>query len=429
MPWTSLTLQVTTPLFNGGADQATGQTTGQDADRDAGETAGRDAVRVASIRGAMRFWFRALAGCAVGPHLDLLTALEHRVFGSTDAASPLVLRIPTQPGVRETSRQHDFLLRRDAARWIVYLLGQGHGDLRTLKLNRPYVAPGETFTLDVRFRHHRGTGEDEATAVEALALTALWLTCTYGGVGARTRRGFGGVRIGGVEGALPEGWTADALRTPSLGFYESITCLDPATPLAASRTHLGTLLAPDQRDRVTWDDWPHLPAYPVLSTTRTRAGLAADEFRSWEQVLAYAGEQLRHFRASRANTSADANYEPKIKTPEWEDVIHGNATRFPLGALGLPVVYKGNKTVDVRGGGGKPMRRASPLWLRPVGEGSSWRLLSFAFLGEFLPGPNAPTVTVDRKRLQVTAADVDHLTRQWITTLATGKSFLDHART
>jgi CRISPR/Cas system CMR-associated protein Cmr1 (group 7 of RAMP superfamily) len=47
MTWTTLTLQVTTPLFNGGADP----------DGSAGFRPEREAgVRVASIRGAMRFW-------------------------------------------------------------------------------------------------------------------------------------------------------------------------------------------------------------------------------------------------------------------------------------------------------------------------------------------------------------------------------------
>src|SRR5580692_7305259 len=89
--WVTLRLQVTTPLFNGGADPDSR------ADLRPEPEAG---VRVASLRGVMRYWFRALAGCGIGPDLRLLAELESRVFGSAEYPSPLVMRIPSQPEVR-----------------------------------------------------------------------------------------------------------------------------------------------------------------------------------------------------------------------------------------------------------------------------------------------------------------------------------------
>jgi CRISPR-associated protein Cmr1 len=79
------------------------------------------------------------------------------------------------------------------------------------------------------------------------------------------------------------------------------------------------------------------------------------------------------------------------------------------------------------------LRRASPLWLRAVGEGDRWRLLSFAFQGQFLPGPDAPDVNLwqngrHQKRLVVTDGDVQRLTEQWIKVLADDESFIDGHR-
>jgi len=71
MPWTTLTLRVSSPLFNGGADQAS----------DAG-------VRASSIRGAMRFWFRALAGCASVSDLDLLSTWSAAYSGAPKPRLP-----------------------------------------------------------------------------------------------------------------------------------------------------------------------------------------------------------------------------------------------------------------------------------------------------------------------------------------------------
>jgi len=73
-----VTLEAVTPLFLGGADPR-----------------GEPELRAASIRGALRFWLRALLGGVIGDKdLDALRKAESAVFGSTDTgASPVVVRI------------------------------------------------------------------------------------------------------------------------------------------------------------------------------------------------------------------------------------------------------------------------------------------------------------------------------------------------
>jgi CRISPR type III-B/RAMP module RAMP protein Cmr1 len=458
MPWSSVTLVTTTPVFNAGGDQ------------DNADDAG---VRVPSLRGAMRFWFRALAGTVTGPDLGLLAAVESRVFGNAGTPSPLALRITRQPGTR-VKQQADFLppsrvtgQRRSAheGRWIVYLLGQALGDLGDVKLRRPYVPAGEAIELRYKFTHPRGTDQAVADAVEYLATASLWLTCAFGGVGARVRRGFGGLRIEAASD-LPAPWTAAGHPTsPGLAFFEELTHLDAAELLPPAAGHLATLARDQGADaagsrgvgaagnqgadgvRSRGTDGARnrgaggaastgaRPAFPVLTRAWTTAGITAErtpEWGSWDRVLIHAGEQLRHFRASRAYPGA--GYHPPIKTPEWNDTIHRAGPDFPVGALGLPVVYKEGFAVKVHDHHQVELRRASPLWLRPVGEGKSWRLLSFALRAEFLSGSlsgpdRRPSVRVwehSRSKHPVTIADadVDRLTRQWIETLAVGGSFV-----
>jgi hypothetical protein len=414
MTWTTLTLQVTTPLFNGGNGSGAIEPDGT-------------GIRIPSLRGAMRFWFRALAGTVTGPDLALLARLEQQVFGGTDNASPVRLRIPRRPALTEPAGPHSFLPRPHASRrereehpgyWIIYLLGQGLGNLRDCTLSRPYVAPGECFDLKIRF------GSDPSHA--ALALASLWLTCAYGGLGARTRRGFGGLRIIDATGPLPQPWDHDSIRSPALNHYEGLDRLWPAGPIRDCMPLLARMVRSDkvvkkEMREITLDAWPR-PSFPVLSKRHTRAGTSGGEpFDDWSEVASHTGEQFRKYRASREHPEVEGRYWPPRKTPEWSDVVWGDDDRFPLGALGLPVNYKDGYSVNAERQG-EPLRRASALWLRPVGDSTGWRLLSFAFLGAFLPGPNAPTVRLrgiaNTRTLQVSDEDITRLADAWIQRLA-----------
>lgn len=420
MAWTTLTLQVTTPLFNGGADPGAGA--GLRASDEAG-------VRVASIRGAMRFWFRALAGTVAGPDLRLLAGLERRVFGDAGTPSAVQLRISSQPPVTRADRP-DFL-QGEMGQWITYMLGQGlteyDREIRRFRLTRPYVEAGRKFDLKLQF-----SDEDAGS----LALAALRLSCMFGGFGARVRRGFGGVQIAGVSGPLPEPWTEAALKGKGLGDYAGVRSLFPVAELATCRgvlAGMGTGISGEigRRDGNTGPDddtWAGPPSYPVLSEAWSLAGLSGGEaFEKWQDALWHAGHQLRHFRAPEDNHNPNARYQPKKETPEWLRVVHGQDDHFTVGALGLPVVYKDHYVVNADRGEEK-LRRASPLWLRAVGAKDNWRLLSFALIGQFLPGPDAPDVHLWRgdtrvKPLRVTDADVRSLTSQWITELRADRSF------
>ena len=118
-----------------------------------------------------------------------------------------------------------------------------------------------------------------------------------------------------------------------------------------------------------------------------------------------AGEEFRHFRASQPNESPGARYQPRIETPEWITIVHGQDTRYPVGALGLPVVMKDNFVVNADSPDGMDPtgRRSSPLWIRAVGSGRQWRLFSFAFRRtscweEFICGAAVPRARCFRSR-------------------------------
>lgn len=136
-----------------------------------------------------------------------------------------------------------------------------------------------------------------------------------------------------------------------------------------------------------------------------------------------------------ALTSLPRSHRPLLRCPGPSRREH-RALRCPtdhqdadfLGALGLPVTYPDRFDVypAVRN---ELLRRPSSLWLRPVGEGDQWRLLSFAFCGQFLPGPGQPEVYLrerghEVRRLSVTDDNiVVALATTWIQTLAADEMF------
>lgn len=442
MAWTTLKLQVATPLFNGGADPS-----GKEGFRPDGEAG----LRVASIRGGMRFWFRALAGAFAGPDLELLATLERRVFGGIagprggrgpdgsdgpdgEAAvpSPLILRLPAPPALSYETAP-DFL-RGAHGRWIAYLLGLGLMEMRGSRphLTRPFVPPDSgdgTFDLKIGFRHDRRATDEVRHAVETLAFASLWLACAYGGFGARTRRGFGAVRIVGGDGDMPRPWTPRSIRTYGPDFYEKPACLWPEPYIRFLGPQLRELAAAEGKELPDPDRWAGPPPYPVLSERFAPAALVPGRTDSWEAALGHGGEQLRLFRANRP-LDREKRRQARVKTAEWDEVIKGEFADFPLGALGLPVGFHDKDadsdfTVSAVSTAGEPLRRASPLWLRPVGAKNQWQLFTFAFQGRFLPGSETATVRLlpGGGELFVEQEDMTRLTNRWLATMRGGGDF------
>lgn len=433
MPWTTLTLQVTTPLFNGGADPT---------DSHGLRSADEAGLRVASIRGAMRFWFRALAGTVAGADVRLLARMEEAVFGSVAHPSPVALRIRAQPKLTRSStpsflgeppgaggqrRGHSprgggLQQRRDDGKWLIYLLGQGLANAGDRTLSRDFIDVGKSVTLALRL-----SGNE---SIDTLALASLWLLCTYGGLGSRVRRGWGGLAITGSDADLPGGWTTETVRTPGLEYYQREQAIWPAEHMELWQTCLCDLPGVDVPAPESAEAWDTRPSYPVLSQRWTRAALWSGQAEpDWTRVLGYAGEQLRWFRARE--DAPGASYRPRVKTPEWRTVTdRSDDNKFALGALGLPIVFKQDgPTVNAdQPPAPEPLRRASPLWLRVVGGDGQWKLFSFAFRNEFLPADVKVHVWPDNhhpgRALSVTSGDVDTRTNEWLDAVRDRKNFV-----
>jgi CRISPR-associated protein Cmr1 len=340
------TYRFLTPVFGGGV-----QVDGQKKPRDEVTP-----VRVPSIRGQLRFWWRA---CNRGEHQDPapLFKAEEKVFGSTKAPSPLSIAVVQLP-----QRARDVSVLRDRFAVVDERHGRAYGafPLRDTPLRDPLLRdiplrdtgtsgidhgvlhdhPGE-WTLALRYP------DEIAEDVEA----ALWAWAHFGGLGGRTRRGFGAVEeVRRARGVLP---TVDA------GWRRFVSGVDVP--------------------------WPHLPAFEARRLRAKSAGWKAGA--DAQEYLLGVMRRLRQVDIGRRRDADDVpgrhpgrSYWPEadairkltgMSSPDHRKPVT-QSDAFPRAAFGLPIIFHfkdrsdpPDTTLLPEVNGQVKGRLASPLILRP----------------------------------------------------------------
>ena len=182
------TFRIVTPMFIAGADQQCAE------------------LRAPSFKGALRWWYRALYPQA-DPHE------EFHIFGGTDkneGQACFLLRLPKRGQQLLDGAIKD---RRWEFSKVAYL-GYGVIDRRptgNTKSNgdpekkpmtiRPYLREGSRFSLEILFKPRRAdVSEEDYRARCHKVKKALWALIMMGGLGARSRKGFGSLVVEKIEG-------------------------------------------------------------------------------------------------------------------------------------------------------------------------------------------------------------------------------------
>lgn len=175
------TFQIVTPMFLGGAVETTPE------------------LRPPSIKGALRFWWRAMcwgrclaeAGGTEKEGLRLLHSREGRIFGAAASENEGGQSLFRLRAVLESPRPASYPERPRTGQ--AYLLGRGL--LKGVHYLRRALPAGQRLATTLRFR--RGTSPQEQLEVEQ----ALFLWGLLGGLGSRARKGYGSVALETIEGA------------------------------------------------------------------------------------------------------------------------------------------------------------------------------------------------------------------------------------
>jgi len=169
----TFTCETITPMFLSGADRQTAE------------------LRPPSIKGALRFWWRAMNG-----HLSLeeLKKQESEIFGGTEPAqrSRVIVRIGKKNLKNENTKEKNFLPRG-------YNVNVGRGTMHAIdylaygienfdpqkSFNREYLRSQKNFDLILSFPE----------SLQEEILKTLYVFSYFGGLGAKSRNGLGSISV------------------------------------------------------------------------------------------------------------------------------------------------------------------------------------------------------------------------------------------
>ena len=342
-------LEVVTPVFLAGADT-------EDAE-----------VRTPAMIGVWRFWFRAVMGGNVGNDLDRLRDLEARLFGGVDAKkgemhSSSVRVVLEEAQVRKQNTEDlrpppyagpipgrlppaRFPPRPCSSGGAQYLLYSPflHPEPGASRIQRPkYIAPGSKFKVRITAR--------DANVLD-LVVSSFWLATWLGAVGMRSRRGAGVLAVvDPPEYELRGNWRGEGgklcMQTPG----------DPNRHMEELKNGIDLIQRVFREHADGGSGWKAIPSYDVV---------AKDFF--------YLGVVLRKNGGFFA-AWIDALEEFGITYRDWRAVVRGRGEGETLSLFGLPL-----RRVNTQ------LRRASPLWVRPVRYGdNSWGLILMVFKAQLL---------------------------------------------
>jgi CRISPR-associated protein Cmr1 len=341
--------QLITPLFGGGVAP--------------GECDPVTVIRGTEIRGQLRFWWRATRG---GRFTDIkaLKEEEDKIWGapykkgekgvSHEETVQITVEVPTQgkgislyPFTEDENRRTRFHNDK-APTYAAFPLQTSLGS----------VQANVSFTLTISFP------ATKRPDIEA----ALWAWETFGGIGARTRRGFGALHLLKINGQTnvdlpnankPEEWIQEKL----IRFVDG------------GKSPTGT---------------PHLSKRTQFKTTRA----SNDAIGAWNQLIT----RLQKFRQARYGSQYGRSMWPEADTIRYFTrashtgrVPNPTVNKFPRAAFGLPIIFHFKDSGDPEDtsleGATKDFERlASPLILRPL-RCKNNRFIGLALL---LEGPRTP---------------------------------------
>jgi CRISPR-associated protein Cmr1 len=363
--------EVVTPMFGGGVFL----------NEDAPHQKEPDAVtpiRSAAVRGQLRFWWRATTGVTYG-NIPAMKKAEDELWGNASIAGKVRLHVqykgtPTTKPVYQWTTKQDGKQRLDAVN-------------QDLAYGAFPLQPAQQASNKTPGNLHRFSGEATLTLSgpagkqqEVMGAVQAWLT--FGGLGGRTRRGFGAVSS--------KGSAVDPEKV--LGQWKG-------SPLAGCSSLAGGRLAVLGKNFGSAED-AQLAGLKALRMYRQGVGVGRNP-----------GQQPSRPGRSRW-PEPDEIRRLKMRHDFQHAPMHP-VHKFPRAAFGMPIIFHFQSKDDPKDTQLVPEglnRRASPLILRPVQTAGGWKVLALVLSDPAMRGElQSLSLSGDPVRGELTRAEAQQI--------------------
>lgn len=301
--------EVITPMFLSGADGKTAE------------------LRPPSIKGAMRFWWRAIKGL---DDINELRKQESEIFGSSDencGKSKFSIRIEVEQETKKNNLRNycnDFINQYQGIAFLLY------STFTQRNREKEYYDIGTKFKVIFTANHEEVLKKVAAT---------FWLTVYLGGIGTRARRGGGCIKISRVE--------------PENQFIDFI-------PQASNSDELANWLIQNFKkvdELINGQNNRNSFIFSYSNLSFCRFVISNEGKNNWKDALNEIGKIYKGFR--------DAHRQ---------DV-------FETGAFGFPIRHRNGEIL----GSKNYNRRSSPLIIKVLCSQNNFYWFVLRLAGEFLP--------------------------------------------
>lgn len=355
MPSITFDLETVTPLFLSGADQTTAE------------------LRPPAFRGALRYWFRAIAASIASE--NKIREWENKVFGNTDANGAVTIRVQAKQPISNC------VLKRDQdLPGLIYLFFSAYGDSK--RDPRGCFPPGSHFKVILQTRLNR---EEDQQCLK-LAVSAMWLLIHLGGIGSRSNRGGGNLKI------------RDQFQPLNLGLEFKIQSAniqllsqELSQGIRSVKELYQEIIAPNQTPQLIAPTQFDILHSQTSSIYLWRSNDAKNN-DYWDTLLDAFGVHYQNFRSRYKNARQDDYQEIKewLKTGGTSSI-----TTVKRAAFGLPIQFRfrslNNQSAFVEATG-KINRSTSPMHIKVIELSNSKKVVSVVhFKTSLLPNTQTNT--------------------------------------
>jgi CRISPR type III-B/RAMP module RAMP protein Cmr1 len=335
-----------------------------------------------------------MMGGVMGGDVEKVRDLEAATWGTTDAASQLRIRVCNQKlQTFDPNNVKDYEKQRNGLIYLSFPYLKYEKLMKSQRWIRPYIKPSSSFVLTLSFDG----------SLQPVVESTVWLLTHFGGLGGRTRRGFGSVAVDqtGSDGLAPGFLSYQPDPNADLKDYykKNIEAIREASTTFAQRKLSSHFSAPASGA----SPLSVMPQFSSFADWRTV--LIEVSKSDWKEILDLIGKELRGFRedpapaatiySDKGNAIGQRTFDYMGAVAAFYNAKLSSTASLDYDAFGLPIQYqsssRGRAKVSLQwryqNDDKLQDRRASPLIIRPLKFDSrdKWCIAFHLFRSEFLP--------------------------------------------